>query len=410
MLSLKKKSKLFFIVLSWIGVAYAQEEQIPFRDPCGFPDTTSVFYRMQAAGNWGYGYDSLKNDLTKWALSPLVRIDSVGATVQDRTMYMLTIQNTTLPPTPRKRIWIHARTHPNEVQGTWVTNEMIKILLGETSLGRKLRDSCIFNIMPMYNPDGVELGKSRENANNIDIESNWNTIPAQPEVQALRNVFSGLMALPNPIQVALNMHSSIDCSRYFVYHDPTGTSTTYAGKQQKFINGVRGYFPNGFQPYNYFVSWIGSASRVYPESWFWYNHGEKVLALTYEDMNCSANGMYENTAQAILSGLFDYLFIPSSGLPGERLERQPYAFKLMNNYPNPFNPTTTIAFSLPSQSVATLKIFDVIGRECATLVSEPLSAGMHTIRWDAGMLSSGMYYCRLQAGDNVETKKIILMK
>jgi murein tripeptide amidase MpaA len=162
------------------------------------PDTSSVEYKQLAATGWGYGYDTLRYDLQQWKKSPFATIDSIGATFQKRAMYMVTIQDTTLMFEPRKRIWIHARTHPNEVQGTWVTNEIIKFLLGSTPIAQRLRDSCIFNIVPMYNPDGVELGKPRENANGIDIESNWSTTPSQPEVAVLRATFTRLMALENP--------------------------------------------------------------------------------------------------------------------------------------------------------------------------------------------------------------------
>ena len=133
----------------------------PERDPCGLPDTSTIQYKKAAAVGWGYGYDTLRYDLQQWKKSPFVTVYSIGATVQNRTMYLVTIQDTTLMFEVRTRIWIHARTHPNEVQGTWVTNEIIKALLSNTPLAKRLRDSCIFNIVPMYNPDGVELGNLR---------------------------------------------------------------------------------------------------------------------------------------------------------------------------------------------------------------------------------------------------------
>ncbi len=196
-------------------------------DKCGYPDTTTAEFQIAASGNWGYGFDTLLYDISQWKKSMYVIVDSIGATVQKRTIYMLTIQDPSKILVPKKRVWIHARTHPGEVQGTWVTNEMIKILLSDTPLGKKLRDSCIFNIVPMYNPDGVELGKARTNANNIDLESNWNTFPSQPEVNVLRSMFTKLMAEQYPIRIALNMHSAYECKKFFWYHDVSGTSQLY---------------------------------------------------------------------------------------------------------------------------------------------------------------------------------------
>jgi hypothetical protein len=85
-------------------------------------------------------------------------------------------------------------------------------------------------------------------------------------------------------------------------------------------------------------------------------------------------------------------------------------WKLSQNYPNPFNPSTTIAFSLREASTVTLKVFDVIGREVATLINDVMPAGAYTRQWNAGDLSSGVYYYRLHAGSFTETRKSILMK
>jgi hypothetical protein len=85
-------------------------------------------------------------------------------------------------------------------------------------------------------------------------------------------------------------------------------------------------------------------------------------------------------------------------------------FNLDQNYPNPFNPATTISFSLSSRSFILLKVFDLIGREVATIVSEELSAGNHSRQWNAADLPSGIYFYRLQAGTFTETRKLVLLR
>ncbi len=88
----------------------------------------------------------------------------------------------------------------------------------------------------------------------------------------------------------------------------------------------------------------------------------------------------------------------------------PNAFHLDQNYPNPFNPTTTIEFALPTSSHATLKVFDLLGREVATLVDENLPVGVHKAEWNAKDHASGVYLYRLQAADFVGTKKLLLLR
>jgi len=88
----------------------------------------------------------------------------------------------------------------------------------------------------------------------------------------------------------------------------------------------------------------------------------------------------------------------------------PDTYNLAQNYPNPFNPSTTISWQSPIGSHQTLKIYDVLGNEVATLVNEYREAGRYEVTFDATQLASGIYLYKLQAGSFIETKKMILLK
>lgn len=88
----------------------------------------------------------------------------------------------------------------------------------------------------------------------------------------------------------------------------------------------------------------------------------------------------------------------------------PRIFQLDQNYPNPFNPTTTISFSIPTRSFVSLKVYDLLGREVAVVLSEELVAGKHERQWEAENLPSGVYFYRLQAATFVDTKKLVLLR
>jgi hypothetical protein len=89
---------------------------------------------------------------------------------------------------------------------------------------------------------------------------------------------------------------------------------------------------------------------------------------------------------------------------------QPVQFYLAQNYPNPFNPTTTIKYQIPELSFVTLKVYDVLGKEITTLVKEDKPAGTNKIEFNGIILPSGVYFYRLQAGDYIVTKKMVLLR
>ena len=88
----------------------------------------------------------------------------------------------------------------------------------------------------------------------------------------------------------------------------------------------------------------------------------------------------------------------------------PDAYSISQNYPNPFNPITTIKYQIPELSFVTLKVYDVLGNEITTLLNEEKPVGSYQIEFDATILSSGVYFYKLQAGNFVKTKKMILLK
>ena len=88
----------------------------------------------------------------------------------------------------------------------------------------------------------------------------------------------------------------------------------------------------------------------------------------------------------------------------------PFAYKLNQNYPNPFNPSTKINFALPKSSFVTLKVFDVTGREVASLINDNLNVGTYEFDFNASKLNSGIYFYRINADGFTATKKMMLIK
>jgi hypothetical protein len=98
-----------------------------------------------------------------------------------------------------------------------------------------------------------------------------------------------------------------------------------------------------------------------------------------------------------------------SGVKGSD-ERIPKEYSVSQNYPNPFNPNTTINFALPQTAVTKIIVYDVLGREIQPLINKELKAGYHEVNFNAGNFPSGVYFYRIQSGNFISTKKMILMK
>ena len=88
----------------------------------------------------------------------------------------------------------------------------------------------------------------------------------------------------------------------------------------------------------------------------------------------------------------------------------PKDFKLLQNFPNPFNSVTTIKFDIPVNSIVRLKLYNILGEEVITLVNEEKPTGSYEVEWNTKALPSGIYFYQLQAGSFVETKKMVILK
>jgi photosystem II stability/assembly factor-like uncharacterized protein len=133
---------------------------------------------------------------------------------------------------------------------------------------------------------------------------------------------------------------------------------------------------------------------------------------TQNDLATALNfGLVRRAAQLMIAAGAELASVIGRATEVERASNsQPKQFLLHQNYPNPFNPTTEIQFSIAKLSIVNLRIFDLLGREVATLVNEQRPGGDYSVKWEAGNLPSGVYFCRLQAGSYSETRKLVLLR
>ena len=133
-------------------------------------------------------------------------------------------------------------------------------------------------------------------------------------------------------------------------------------------------------------------------------------------------GAPEGFGNPIMAFLGDEFYLGFRGAPvfkytsdntGTSTEEEGFGkenFSLSQNYPNPFNPTTNIRFTLQQAGDVSLKVFNMLGQEVATLINGRVGSGLQTVQFDASDLASGVYLYRLQAGNKVQTNKMLLIK
>lgn len=110
---------------------------------------------------------------------------------------------------------------------------------------------------------------------------------------------------------------------------------------------------------------------------------------------------------------WSYIWSFTTGLPSDvpgGLSSAPHIYSLSQNHPNPFNPKTTISFSLARTELVTIAIYNILGQKIETLMSETKSAGNWTVEWNGTNAASGIYFYRITAGEFTDTRKMTLLK
>lgn len=156
--------------------------------------------------------------------------------------------------------------------------------------------------------------------------------------------------------------------------------------------------------------WNSTGGTAYAGVWWQHPSGGKVVfwAFGFEAINDSAAGA--NSKGQAMTAVLNWFSGITSTPEVEPITGVPSVFELKQNYPNPFNPVTTISYAIPAEGMVSLKVYDLLGKEVATLVHQKQEAGRHSVQFNASHLSSGMYLYKLVMGANVQVKKLMVLK
>ncbi len=252
------------------------------------------------ARTFPYTTQNLSAFLASVSTSRYMQIDTLGLSPHfQKPLQLITISDNAVF-SPKKTIWIHARTHAAETGPSFLLEGLIRAVLAEDALGRALRQQYIFKIVPMHNQDGVILGNYRTNAASINLENQWLFDSGNPYLNdraplenRLINKGGMIPALLNqnaPVVLALNLHSSNsdpDTGAFFFPHfgsDPTLYSASQQNlwhKQLAFIKSVAVHYDGRIErpPVD---GGAGFLRSFFPETWWWANQADAVNAITLE--------------------------------------------------------------------------------------------------------------------------------
>ena len=238
---------------------------------------------------------------------------------------------------------------------------------------------------------GTQLWTVNFGGNAIALDAAANVLVRNAEGGIARFRSSGAQLWSLPIDDCIGSSLAVDSvGNTFI----SGTRSDGSSAEYQ----VRAFSPSGVQ------LWSTGFEDNGTSSWYQYpiavSHGRDVFVGA--GAQCGSSTIFKT---------IKYRQVATAVKDGEN--GTPTVFALEQNYPNPFNPTTTIRFSIPhvgTLHATSLRVYDLLGREVATLVNDQLSPGSYTTQWNAANVASGVYFYCLQSGGNALTKKLVIMK
>jgi gluconolactonase len=264
----------------------------------------------------------------------------------------------------------------------------------------KKSDGSIFFTDPDYN---IPSGQSKE----LNFKGIYRISPSG-NVQLLDSTFNepnGICFSPDESKLYVN-----DVNKIYVWD--VDNDSTISGKKIFYsiseggTDGMKTDTAGNIYCTGLTGVWIISPSRVYldkiatprgPSNCAWGDADRKTLYITTGNSSVGTGFVYR-IRPSIVTSVKDQGSLPSK------------TFELNQNYPNPFNPLTTIEYQTKESGSITMRVFNVLGCEVATLVNEFKHPGKYAVQWNASGMPSGIYFCQLQAGKVVQTKKLVLIK
>lgn len=360
-----------------------------------FQDTSYYFSRKLAFFNEQIGYSGLTNGIckttngglnwTKFTIPGMGNLNSVGiSTIDANTVYVC--GNSSNVPKFAKS---------TDAGNTWTVTDMSTHLLG-------VYDIKFFNASTGF-AAGYKFGSFLINSKGIVLYTS--TGGANWESRYITNATN-----VNAYQINFNNHNSIGTvviegqATPSVFLKTTNMGATFA--ELSFSNTAYISQAIGFKNLN--TGWIGGSRGTTAPLFYTNNGGSSFDTVSWG--RCLTAIIFINDSLGFASGYNIYKYSYGTDVGIHNTGETALSYTLYQNFPNPFNPNTTIKFSIAKSGDVRLSVFDVMGREIKSLVNENLQSGTYTVDMNAEELTSGIYFYKLVTDNFTETKKMLLIK
>lgn len=298
-------------------------QQVAEQDVRRIDDATMVITmafahsRVWLAQHTPYGIGQLQTVLAELRQTIYFRQQSLGASQQGRPIYMVTITDPEVDNATKRRVLVHARTHPGEVGSSAVAEGFMRFVAGDAEEAVEARRRFVFEVVPMLNPDGVAAGNYRTTPMSENLESSWWAAPDEDagmpfEVQHLQQWIVAAEVDGPKYSAAINLHgthSASDELPYLVRHFGPSTRVYTSEErqlwqaQQELAEEVASAGPLMFdaQPQEGGSKFLGTG---YPETFWWHRARDEVLACTFEAVygKVGLNGGWVAPSDQVLLG------------------------------------------------------------------------------------------------------------
>jgi len=333
----------------------------------------------QAIGNWDvssvsdmhemfYAADSFNQSIGNWDVSNVTNMSYMFAFAYD---FNQPIENWDVSSVSNMSNMFFGNSSFNQSIGNWDVSRVMNMLemFGFTSsFNQSLNNWCVSSIA--NEPENFAYESSLE----VENKPNWGSCPENPIA------FDYVIITP--------VNTSTDDPQYFQFTWETIQSTTHVQLSVNLNDSI-------------IIDTLLTESTYVNPTLLEKFHSYTVQLRGY-NMNENIRGYWV--------GLYSFNTGIDTPIEYGNEELYPNSFVLQQNYPNPFNPSTSISIGIAEESAVRLEVFNSLGQSVRVLANQQLRAGEYEFQFDASGLSSGLYFYRLQAGNYVETKKMILMK